>query len=76
MKFNGWLTGKDLQDGSIGVCLFNTREEALESLDRTLEELDNGCFYDDGSLEEVNLEFKEVDGKLQLVEPYSTDLGE
>ena len=50
-------------DGSVSVHLVNTREEALEKLDRTEEELENGCF---GMIEKVTVNLVEKDGKWVL----------
>lgn len=57
-----WLSGWDCGDGSNSIQLQNTKEEALESLGKTSEEqIDN--YYDDGMIEEIELEIDE-NGKL------------
>lgn len=63
---------RDGQDGSYSVELFNTRQEALNELDRTEEELSNGCFHEDGGIAEVVIEL--VDGKLK--KPVYISLGD
>jgi hypothetical protein len=63
MKINLWLTSKDCGDGSYTVSIVNTKEEALEILDRTEEQLSEGNTYEDGYLEEITLELDE-NGKL------------
>lgn len=64
MKIKLFIAASDGQDGSFSVKLFNTKEEALGNLKRTEEELQNGTFYDDGALEEIELELDE-EGKLK-----------
>lgn len=68
MKIKLILAASDGGDGSIKVNLVNTREEALEILERTEEQMNdkNHCFYDDGLIEEIELEIE--DGK--LVKPF------
>ena len=61
------LSAKDCGDGSITVELHNTKEEALTSLNRTEQQLEDGCFYDDGMIEEITLE---LDENNKLVKPF------
>lgn len=63
------IAAKNQGDGSIAIKIFgeNKREAALEWLERTEEELENGSAYDDGLIEEkeVDLEkgtYIEIDG--------------
>lgn len=55
---------KDGQDGSHSIKLHSSKEEALNRLDRTEEELEDGDIYNDGSFGETLLE---VDGKGNLL---------
>jgi hypothetical protein len=62
MKIKLWLSAWDCGDGSNTVELNNTKKEALKSLNLESEdEIDN--YYDDGIIEEVELEIDE-NGKL------------
>jgi len=62
MKIKLWLSAWDCGDGSNTIELNNTKEEALKSLNLESEdEIDN--YYDDGMIEEVELEIDET-GKL------------
>ncbi len=63
MKVTVFATYTDGQDGSFSVSLHGTKEEALEDLGKTEEELEEGNIYEDGAMEELNLEFDE-NGKL------------
>lgn len=63
MKIKLWVSAKDMGDGSVSVCIINTKEEALDKLNRTEEEVENGCFYEDGMFEEILLDIDE-NGKL------------
>ncbi len=67
MKLNVWLTYSDGQDGSYFVTIQNTKEEALEQLGSTEEEIDTGNVYDYGYMQEVEIEIE--NGK--LVKPIS-----
>jgi len=62
MKLNVWLTYSDGQDGSYFVTIQNTKEEALEQLGSTEEEIDTGNVYDYGYMQEVEIEIE--NGKL------------
>lgn len=62
MKLNVWLTYRDCMDGSSFVTIQNTKEEALEELGSTEEELSTGDVYEHGYMEEVEIEIE--DGKL------------
>ena len=66
MRLNLWLSANDCGDGSITVQLNNSKQEALDSINQTEESIANGCFYDNGLIEEVHIEVEE--GK--LVEPF------
>ena len=58
MKIKLWLSANDCGDGSINIRLNNTKEDALKSLNKeSEEEIDN--FYDDGMVEEVELDFND-----------------
>lgn len=63
IKLKLFAACSDGGDGSVSVTLVNSREEALEHLDRTEEELEEGCFHDDGSIEKVNVTLIEDEGK-------------
>ena len=58
MKLKLWLYSSDGGNGSFNVGLVNTKEEALEKLDRTEEEIEDGCFYDDGIIQEIELDIE------------------
>jgi len=62
MKLNAWLTYSDGMDGSYFVTIQNTKEEALEQLGSTEEQLATGNTYDYGYMEEVEIEIE--NGKL------------
>lgn len=62
MKLNVYLTYRDCQDGSYFVTFQNTKEEALEQLGSTEEQLTTGNTYDYGYMEEVEIEIE--NGKL------------
>lgn len=62
MKLNVWLTYSDGQDGSYLVTIQNTKEEALEQVGSTEEQLATGNTYDYGYMEEFEIEIE--DGKL------------
>lgn len=70
MKCKVSVAVKDLGDGSQSVCIFNTREEGLEYLNRTEEELEEGNSYDDGILVDTEMEFELIDGNLLLKTPF------
>ncbi len=63
----------DGQDGSFSIALHNTREEALERLGRTEEELKKGCFYEDGAIEPLELE---IDSSGKLMNNVSISVGD
>jgi hypothetical protein len=63
MKIKLFLAATDGQDGSYTVTLFNTKQEALDDLEKTEEELNEGCFYEDGQIQEMEIEIDE-NGKL------------
>jgi len=67
MKLNVWLTYSDGMDGSYFVTIQNTKEEALEQLGSTEEEIETGNVYDYGYMQEVEIEIE--NGK--LVKPIS-----
>lgn len=63
------IAAKNQGDGSIGVKIFGKgkRKQALEWLNRTEEDLEKGSPYDDGVIEEVEVDlengtFVEFDG--------------
>ncbi len=62
-KIKLFVACSDGWDGSVSATLFNTKKEALEELNRSEEELENGTFYDDGMIIEVKAEIT-VEGKL------------
>lgn len=57
MKINAWIAASDNGDCSFRVMIYNTKQEALESLDRTEEQLEgeDTCFYDDGIIREIEI---------------------
>lgn len=61
MKIKLFAACSDRRDGSHTVKLFNTKQEALDELDRTEEQLESGdtCYYEDGVLEEIVLDIDE-----------------
>lgn len=63
MKINLWFSYRDGMDGSHSIKLHNTKEDALERLNRSEEEVKQGNIYDDGYFEEITLEIDEQ-GKL------------
>jgi len=63
MKINLWFSYLDGMDGSHSIKLHNTKEAALERLNKTQEEVEQGNIYDDGYFEEITLEIDEQ-GKL------------
>lgn len=66
MKIKLWLSANDCGDGSVSVRLNNTKIEALKSLNKESEdEIDN--FYDDGMIEEIELDF---DDEMKLNQPF------
>lgn len=65
MKIKLIITARDGQDGSFSIDLHNTKKEGLDSLDRTEKELKEGCFYEDGELQEIELDIDEKTGKLK-----------
>lgn len=71
MKIKLWLATSDGQDGSFNVDLYNTKEEALESLDRTEQEVKKGSFYEDGIIEQIELD---IDEEGRLNEPFSINI--
>lgn len=68
MKIKLFVVSRDGQDGSFSFNLVNTKEEALKKLNRTEKQLEEGCFYDDGDYQEIELEL-DKNGKL-LNNPY------
>jgi len=62
MKLNAWLTYSDGMDGSYFVTIQNTKEEALEQLGSTEEQIATGDVYNYGYMEEVEIEIE--NGKL------------
>lgn len=62
MKLNIWLTYSDSQDGSYYVTIHNEKQEALERLNRTEEQLKEGDVYNDGYMTEIEIEIE--NGKL------------
>ena len=64
---------KDCGDGSQSFLLAGTKEEALTCLDRTEEEIEHGCFYDDGAFREVSFELEEKDGKYVVTKGFFVD---
>ncbi len=73
MRIQLFAACTDGQDGSYSVKLFSTRAEALKKLNRTEEQLSEGCFYEDGCIEEVVLD---VDSKGKLKKPVNISIGE
>lgn len=68
-----WLAAVDCKDGSQAGYFYNTKEEALESLDRTEEELNKGTFYDDGAIKEITINVLDSDGVLTLEKDFGFD---
>lgn len=56
MKITLFAAYTDGQDGSFSIRIYNTRQEALDKLGKTEEDLEEGNIYDDGAVEELNLE--------------------
>ena len=56
-------------DGSFNISLFNTKQEALDSLERTEEQLEKGSHYDDGALIKLDAVFILEGGEISLKEP-------
>lgn len=76
IKLNLFGACTDGQDGTFSMTLCNTRKAALKILEKTEEELEDGCFYDDGAIAEVELILIEKDGKLQLKSQSLISIGE
>jgi hypothetical protein len=70
LKLKCFAVLKDCGDGSQSCSLVASKEDALESLDRTEEELKEGCFYEDGAYKEVTMKFDFTDGKLTLIDGF------
>ena len=59
MKIKLSIAYRDAGDGSFSLRLFPTREMALNQLGVTEEQLELGDYYEDGAIEEVELEIDE-----------------
>lgn len=59
MKIKLFAAFRDGWDGSYSVKLFGTRDEALKHLDRTEEQLEDDNVYEDGAIEETEIEIDE-----------------
>ncbi len=64
MIFRAFIAMQDNGDGSQGVFIGNSREECLEHLDRTEEQLEDGTYYDDGIIIEREFNLEELDETL------------
>ena len=60
MKVKLICSYSDGQDGSHTVRIHRTRQEALERLNRTEEQLKRGNIYDDGAIVETEIEVDEA----------------
>jgi hypothetical protein len=63
MKVKLYCSYRDGCDGSFTIKFHSTRQRALDCLQTTEEKLDEGNFYDDGAVEEVEIEVDE-NGKI------------
>ena len=74
MTINCFLTKKDCGDGTVTICLFKTRQECLDKLNRTEEQLEEGDTYNDGCIEEVSLEVEAINGVLCLKKGFNINI--
>lgn len=72
IKVKAFAAYRDGQDGSCSVSICGTRELALENLDRTEEQLQQGNMYEDGAIDEIEIEVEQqADGTFVLINaPY------
>lgn len=63
IKLNVFAACRDNGDGSTDVTIFNTEQECLDRLGKTQEEIENGCYYDDGIIRPLTIKLTK-DGKL------------
>ncbi len=63
MEIKLFASYMDFGDGSFGIKLHNTKDEALDRLGRTEKQLENGNIYDDGAIKPLILEINN-EGKL------------
>ena len=70
LKLKCFAVLRDCGDGSQACSIVPTKEDALESLDRTEEQLADNCFYEDGCYKEVTMEFELTDGVLSLTDGF------
>lgn len=64
---------KDGGDGGFSIRFFNTRQEGLDNLGRTEEELAKGNEYDDGALVDLNFD---IDNNANLTKPIYLHIGQ
>ena len=67
MELNLFLTYRDCGDGSYSITIQNTKEEALDTLGSTEEEVKTGNVYDYGYMQEIKVEIEND----KLVRPIS-----
>jgi len=70
LELNCFAVLRDCGDGSQACSIVATKEDALESLDRTQEQLDEECFYEDGCYRQVTMKFELTDGVLKLTDGF------
>lgn len=56
MKIKIFAAYRDGMDGSFSIRLFGEKQKALDHLDRTEEQLEEGNVYDDGAIAETEIE--------------------
>jgi hypothetical protein len=59
MKVKLYCSYRDGGDGSFTIRIHESRQKALDHLQVTEEELEKGNFYDDGAIEETEIEVDE-----------------
>ncbi len=80
MTIKAIAVSRDHGDGSVGVAIYNDREHYInsqidddttrEEVQEELEIIESGDDpYENGSLNEIDIELEEVDGKLRLKSP-------
>ncbi len=74
MKIKCFLATKDCGDGTIDVNLFGTRQECLDNLGVTEEDLEEENFYETGQITETEIEVQAVDGILHILNGFKLNL--
>ena len=69
-----FLVTKDCGDGTINVNLFGDKQQCLDNLRVTEEELEEENFYETGQITETEIEVDVIDGKLVLLNGFKLNL--